>query len=941
MSVQKNITPQAEIESALPFWRQIRWNLVLAFAILTILPVALVVPLILSWLSAQTGEQVINQLESVAELKQSQLTRWLNDSSFAMDVFLADPETRNNLIAFSAATLNNTFASSSAEANPYNQQLTRLVRSEPFFEEFFVYNANGQVVASSNPVQIGKIITRQPYFAQGLAQPTIQAPYYEVDVQGGKLTIIVTRPLLNSGTGQAVAALAGRLDLSILGQIMTDRTGLGESGETYLVSLQNNYLLTPSRFEGYPLTRAYRSQGIDNVLNGQNGAGLYENYFEPPVPVFGVYRWIPQLQAGLVAEVSQAEALTPFARVRNFSVALGVLAVLVAVAVGFYSARRISNPITILTRAATQITGGNLDQRVDIPQQNEIGLLAQAFNTMTERLRLFIDTLEERVSERTRALETSAEISRQINGILDLNEVLKQVVNRIQVEFEFYHTHIYLLDETGEELVMAEGSGEVGQQLKAKGHRLAVGRGIVGTVAATSQALMSNNVDEIPNFVRNPLLPNTQSELAVPLRKGDKLLGVLDIQSEQQNRFTTVDMELMQALANQIAVAIDNARLVSQTQAALQEVERLNRRLTGESWQKFIQQKQTAGYRYRRGASMAITPDSDIWLSPMKQALTKKQLVKQSRPGNGQPSEAELAVPLILRGEVIGVLGVKREKTLDWAEEEVSAVEAVADQLTRALENARLSEEQEKTIEQLKEVDRLKSEFLTSMSHELRTPLNSIIGFADVLLQGIDGDLNDMALNDIRLIYNSGQHLLALINDILDISKIEAGMMELVREPLDMKEIVYDVLAASNSLVKDKPVKIVIDVADNLPPVFADKLRLNQVLLNLASNAAKFTHQGSITIQANLNEEMPDKMRIAIIDTGIGIAPDKINTIFDRFRQADSSTTRQYGGTGLGLAICKQLVEMHGGELKVASQVGQGSEFYFSIPLVETITLQR
>jgi signal transduction histidine kinase len=319
----------------------------------------------------------------------------------------------------------------------------------------------------------------------------------------------------------------------------------------------------------------------------------------------------------------------------------------------------------------------------------------------------------------------------------------------------------------------------------------------------------------------------------------------------------------------------------------------------------------------------------------MKQAAAAKQLVKQTYPGNGDKPRTELAIPLTLRGEVIGVLGIKREETPEWADEELAAVEAIAGQLSRALENARLSKEQVKTIEQLREVDRLKSEFLTSMSHELRTPLNSIIGFADVLLQGIDGDLNDMALNDIRLIYSSGQHLLALINDILDLAKIEAGKLELVREWIDINEIIKDVVGASSSLVKDKPVEILVDSRADLPPVYVDKLRLSQVLLNLVSNAAKFTHQGSITIKAKLEDQAPDKMRIAIVDTGIGIPPDKLETIFDRFRQADSSTTRQYGGTGLGLAISRNLAQMHGGELKVASEVGVGSEFYFTIPLGE------
>jgi len=539
-----------------------------------------------------------------------------------------------------------------------------------------------------------------------------------------------------------------------------------------------------------------------------------------------------------------------------------------------------------------------------------------------------------------RALETTAEISQQLTTILDRDALLQYVVNRIQTEFEFYHVHIYLLEEESGDLVMAEGSGEVGRQLKEKGHRLPAGRGIVGTVASTDEHFISNNVDETLNFVRNLLLPLTNSELAVPLRKGEQVLGVLDIQSKQINRFTTEDASLMQSIADQTAVAIDNARLLAETQVALKEVERLNRRLTRESWQQFDEELPITGYRFTAGVRSKISPASDAWLPQMKQAALKKELVKHTRPGNGGDPKAELAVPLVLRGELIGVLGVKRDTPQaeggargGWAEEEVAVVEAVANQITLALENARLSKEQDKTIVQLKDIDRLKSEFLTSMSHELRTPLNSIIGFADVLLQGIDGELNDIAMNDIQLIHNSGKHLLALINDILDLAKIESGKMELVRDAVDIKEVTNAVLATSGSLVKDKPVQIIVDVPEMLPPVYADKLRLNQILLNLVSNSAKFTHEGTITIRAAIDNNKPDTMIISVVDTGIGIPANKLNTIFERFRQADSGTTRKYGGTGLGLPICRQLVEMHGGSLNVRSEEGRGSEFYFSMPL--------
>jgi signal transduction histidine kinase len=734
--------------------------------------------------------------------------------------------------------------------------------------------------------------------------------------------------------GGIVGVLVGRLDLSQLTEIMRGQAGFVKTGDIYVVSADRHFITEP-RLE--PSSGEARSAGIEQALTpgpNRNSQGIYENY--NGTRVVGAYRWISDLEVVLLAEKPEGEALAGVRQLGLLSGMVAILALFMAAGVALYITARITRPISALTEAATAVAQGDLTRTVTIETHNEIGLLAQAFNSMITQLQELIGNLE----GYARALETTGEISQQLTTILNRDELLRYVVDRIQTEFNYYHVQIYLLEEESGDLIMAEGSGEVGQQLKEKGHRLQAGQGIVGMVAHTNEHFLSNNVSEVSNFVRNPLLLDINSELAVPLRKGKQVMGVLNINSEQINRFTTEDVSLMQSIANQTAVAIENAHLLTETRLALQEIERLNRRLTRESWQQFDEELPITGYRFTAGVRSKISPASDAWLPQMKQAALKKELVKHTRPGNGDNPKAELAVPLVLRGELIGVLGVKRDTLPSqegarggWAEEEVAVVEAVATQITLALENARLSKEQDKTIGQLKDIDRLKSEFLTSMSHELRTPLNSIIGFADVLLQGIDGELNDIALNDIQLIHNSGKHLLALINDILDLAKIESGKMELVRDAVDIKEVTNAVLATSGSLVKDKPVRIIVDVPEMLPPVYADKLRLNQILLNLVSNAAKFTHEGTITIRAAIDNNKPDTMIISVVDTGIGIPANKLNTIFERFRQADSGTTRKYGGTGLGLPICRQLVEMHGGALNLRSEEGRGSEFYFSMPL--------
>jgi signal transduction histidine kinase len=232
------------------------------------------------------------------------------------------------------------------------------------------------------------------------------------------------------------------------------------------------------------------------------------------------------------------------------------------------------------------------------------------------------------------------------------------------------------------------------------------------------------------------------------------------------------------------------------------------------------------------------------------------------------------------------------------------------------------------TNELLQESDRLKTDFFANMSHELRTPLNAIIGFSQVLLKGIDGPLEELQRTDLTAIYSSGQHLLALVNDILDLSKMEAGKMELFREWLTVDAVAAGVMTSAITLIDGKDIDLIEDIPCDLPKVYVDRVRIRQVMLNLVSNAAKFTDKGSIALRAR--QDRADRVLISVEDTGIGITPDETEIIFDHYRQADSHSRAQ--GTGLGLSISKKLVEMHGGQLWVNSAVGRGSTFLFTVP---------
>jgi PAS domain S-box-containing protein len=298
-------------------------------------------------------------------------------------------------------------------------------------------------------------------------------------------------------------------------------------------------------------------------------------------------------------------------------------------------------------------------------------------------------------------------------------------------------------------------------------------------------------------------------------------------------------------------------------------------------------------------------------------------------------TRSEVAIPLRIGSRILGVIDIQSTQVQAFTQDDLSVLQSLADQVAVAIDNARSYEFSQQLIKDLREVDQLKSQFLANMSHELRTPLNSIIGFSRVILKGIDGPVSDMQQQDLTAIYNSGQHLLGLINDILDLARIEAGKMELNFEEVHLADMTTSVMSTAKGLVKEKPIQLLQRIPPNMPSVRGDAMRVRQVLLNLISNASKFTEQGSITVETSIQRGLTGKMEalINVIDTGPGISIEDQKKLFQAFSQVDGSATRKSGGSGLGLSICANLVQLHGGRIGIHSTVGSGSTFWFTLPL--------
>ncbi len=266
------------------------------------------------------------------------------------------------------------------------------------------------------------------------------------------------------------------------------------------------------------------------------------------------------------------------------------------------------------------------------------------------------------------------------------------------------------------------------------------------------------------------------------------------------------------------------------------------------------------------------------------------------------------------------------EKQLQRTLHEKDLLNGQLQQVNRDVERARIVAE---------EANRMKSRFVANMSHELRTPLNGIIGLSYILKQEIKGPLNPEQHDYLGRIYDAGEHLIKLLNDILDNAKLEAGRLTIQPEAVQPELIFHEALTMTRVLISDKPIMLYEDLEADLPDVFVDRIRVTQVLLNLLSNAVKFTERGTITVRATCDavDRRCGQIMVAIIDTGVGIAPEHQNLIFEEFRQADDSLSRRYGGTGLGLPISRRLVELHGGTLEVTSKSGVGSTFFFTLPI--------
>jgi signal transduction histidine kinase len=311
------------------------------------------------------------------------------------------------------------------------------------------------------------------------------------------------------------------------------------------------------------------------------------------------------------------------------------------------------------------------------------------------------------------------------------------------------------------------------------------------------------------------------------------------------------------------------------------------------------------------------------------QADPDPQFSNRARSGNVR---SMLGVPLLREGTPIGVLLLQRTIVQPFTDKQIELATTFADQAVIAIENVRLFDEIQDKSRQLAEASEHKSQFLASMSHELRTPLNAIIGLTEMMVTNAARFGTEKALEPLRRVNAAGTHLLSLINEVLDLSKIEAGKLELNPEPVNLARLIDEVIGTAGQLAEKNHNRLVVEAQENLGALNTDPMRLKQILLNLLSNACKFTKEGEVALRVRKVADGRDWVELAVADTGIGLTAEQQAKLFQEFTQADSLTARRYGGTGLGLALSRKLARMMGGDVTVTSEPGKGSVFTVRLP---------
>lgn len=712
-------------------WKQLRLHVskglvrrVLSFVLfLAIVATALMGGLAYALSYERLRASVFAQLELTARLKEDELQRWLTAQRQQVALVASVRPVREMVTAL---------VQSPPESSVYqtaHEDLARylsstVVRRAGIIEIFILSAENGRVLVSSNATRVGTDESMARYFVMGREMQFIQKAYRAGD--NAELRMTIAMPMVDM-SGERSAVLAAHVDLERMHEIVRLRSGFGISGESYLVDTSRRIVYMGQVGAEERALVTVDTVGVTAALAREDGVAIYPNV--SGTLVAGAYTWLQDFDLVMLTEVPVAIAIRgPAQQVMFWVVSVGVV-MLVAIGVGTYVLlQRAVRPLAELTERVQDMAQGNLEQSLVVESADEVGALAGAFNQMSQQLRGLYTALESTVNARTVALaqrsqqfEAAAQVSRAAAAIRDVEVLLEETVRLISEYFGYYHAGIFFVDETGQYAVLQAASSEGGRRMLARGHKLAVGYGIVGAVVATGAPRIALDVGDDPIYFDNPDLPQTRSEMGLPLKVRDRLIGVLDVQSAEAAAFSDEDIAVLQTMADQVALAIQNARLIQESAQAVQELERRYGEQVQMVWQERLARQRFAfHYDQVRVAEAPEERDADFAV------VVPDAPAVHELPEGGR----RLVAPIRVRNQVLGSVVLEQEAgARPWAVNELALVGAVCDQIGQALNNASLLDQSEVRAER----ERLSGEIAatvraaaTDMDSVLQTTLREL-----------------------------------------------------------------------------------------------------------------------------------------------------------------------------------------------------------------------
>ncbi len=865
----------------------------------------------------------------------------------------------------------------------------RLQRQVPAITEVSYIDAAGREQLRVSRLAMDAIgsqadLSGDPRFVEAKARRVYRGPVYFRKESEPYMVIAIAEG------GQAGGVTAAEVNLKFIWDVVS-QIKIGKAGQAFVVDGQGALIAHPDISLVLQKTDLTRLDQVKRALDAgpQPGEPDQEGTIARNLrgqQVLTAHTAIPSLGWTVFVEQPLEEAFEPLRASVKRTVLLLVLGIVLSVGASLMLARTLARPIRALQAGAVRIGEGNLTDRIEVKTGDELEVLADQFNRMAVQLQESYAGLERKVDARTRELQEALEqqtATAEILGVIsgsptDSQPVMDAVAQSAARLCDAVDAQIFRID--GDFLRSVAIHGAIpkypGQPIT---RGFVSGRAVIERRTVHVNDLAEETEREFPDTRARQQATGTRTVLATPLLREGVPIGVILIRRLEVRPFSEKQIKLLETFADQAVIAIENVRLFQELQArtqdlsqSLEETGALSEVIRAVS--SSLDLREVLDTVARRAIALSGADGCGIFeLRPGRQAFdvvvsqglssefvdavlglsvgvdhgTISQATESGEPvqipdveaAHGYPFRAlflqeglrsVLTVPMGGGDDVARGIVVVRRSPGEFGERIVNLMKALANQSKVAIANANLFREIEEKSRLLEVANQHKSEFLANMSHELRTPLNAIIGFSEVLLQRMFGELNPKQDEYLQDVLSSGRHLLSLINDILDLSKVEAGRMELELARFDLPQAMQDTLVLVRERAARHGIDLHLDVDGGVGDIVADERKLKQVMLNLLSNAVKFTPEGGrVDVRA-----MPTDggVEVSVADTGIGIAPENQELIFEEFRQVGGDYAHKREGTGLGLTLARRFVELHGGRIWVKSQPGQGSTFTFSIP---------